>query len=206
LIAIPTTWDSLNVRILASLLILTLSAGVSATVYESYDCSIHPDGSFSPDGTKIVYSAFDSGGRDKLFIANADGTGATAVMPDILKKEFTPDWSYDGKQIFFISTNKQGNGKICVVHTDGTGKKELMPDDPRKQWYPDVSPNGKNIVYVSRQLGCKEKLYIANIDGTGARELMPDSDEKQFSPDFSPVQPGRDKDCLPFLQFRGYTR
>jgi TolB protein len=146
-------------RMTTLLLVLTalaLSQSVSAAVYEEYDCSIKPDGSFSPDGTKIVFSDFDEEGKDKLFISKADGTGAIVLMPDIPKKEFTPDWSHDGTKIFFISFNAQGNGKIYVVNADGTGKQELMPDDPKKQWSPDVSPDGTKIAYVSRQPGSNQ--------------------------------------------------
>lgn len=84
----------------------------------------------SPDGSRIAYiqSAFeDLGDGSRLFIMNANGTGATAISPDSSLSYSQPAWRPDGQRIAFIghrraSSNGGSIGKPVVysMNPDGT--------------------------------------------------------------------------------------
>ena len=86
---------------------------------------------WSPDGRQLVF-ARRSGGRAHLFVAKADGTGATPIT-DGPQDDVEPAWSPDGKSIAFCSGELLDDGtrhaNIFVVHADGSGLHQLTEGD-----------------------------------------------------------------------------
>lgn len=98
---------------------------------------------WSPDGKRIVYSAYHDDGRD-LFLMNADGTGVSRLTSDPAS-EFDPAWSPDGGRIAFVS-DKDGAYEIYVINTDGTRETRLtynQNNDRWPTWRPNSSANGQ---------------------------------------------------------------
>jgi TolB protein len=79
------------------------------------------DARWSPDGTKLVFSAvseIDSDGLFDIFTMNSDGTNIVRLT-DTPGNDYSPSWSSDGTQIAFL-TRRYGSAAIAVMNSDGT--------------------------------------------------------------------------------------
>lgn len=134
----------------------------------------------SPDGTKIVYSPWASGGHpEELWVANTDGT-ERIKLTNIGR---SPTWSPDGKKIAFYSDKERGKEDIYQKYVDiyvinTNGKNEIRitkPTDYTHGGY-DWSPDGKEILFstfkTSIRAGSTNGLYTVNSDGTGRKQLV----------------------------------
>jgi TolB protein len=112
--------------------------------------------SWSPDGSKIVYSA--SSGVE---VMNADGSGQTVLVKGTVTE---PSWSPDGKWIAFTKGVQKGlsGWAICVIRPDGSGFKRLT-DGSGYDLYPSWTPDGR--VLFSRD--SENKVYTVKLDGSG---------------------------------------
>jgi Tol biopolymer transport system component len=95
------------------------------------DVSLGPiGGSWSPDGTKILY-----GDRTSLFLVNPDGSDRMKLPLDTIgwRFPFGPSWSPDGTRIIFglISETSPGTGQegIFTAKADGTDLRQVT-DSP----------------------------------------------------------------------------
>jgi Tol biopolymer transport system component len=131
-----------------------------------------------PPGS-IVYSVPLGDGRSGLFVARADGSGATRITdgPD----DFSPRWSPDGRRIVFVRSVAAGVTAIWVVDADGTEARQLDVDHPYAE-HPRWSPNGRWIAYQVQtsthvRTGLRAhttfELWLVRPDGSGRRRLVP---------------------------------
>jgi Tol biopolymer transport system component len=120
-------------------------------------------GDWSPDGSRIVFSAVRDGGV-QLFVMTADGSDGTAlgVAGD------GPRWSPDGRRVAFTDGEE-----IVLVDPDGTNRRDLGQGR-----HPDWSPDGSRIVFdrIDRlrcvaDLACPVELFVMAADGTGVRRI-----------------------------------
>jgi TolB protein len=100
---------------------------VRLTDNEVYDTG----GRFSPDGSKIVYSAF-AGPDWELFVMDVDGSNKRNLTNDDKVFNSSPAWSPDGNKIIFSASDGPGGGfgslniiNIYTINVDGTGLKKL---------------------------------------------------------------------------------
>lgn len=102
---------------------------------------------WSPDGTKIVYSAYDGENQD-IYTMNADGSNVKRLTTGP-KSDHQPSWAPDGRIVFASDrddTNgfKNQMGEIYVMSGDGSGQKRLTWN----RWvdsYPNLSADGRLI-------------------------------------------------------------
>jgi TolB protein len=88
---------------------IAIAGGGSATRITETSDTPEADPGWSPDGSRIVFSAYGSAGWD-LFVATADGKGLVALVR-AEQDEFSPAWSPDGSRIAFTSRPPyQGGG------------------------------------------------------------------------------------------------
>ncbi len=106
---------------------LTYSGGVlGETVISPAD---YP--TWSPDGTKIAFSAYpgypDLSRKKQIYVMSADGSGKKALTSETEAGCEYPSWSPDGTKIVFqkqYPSFANGNA-IWIMNADGTGAKAL---------------------------------------------------------------------------------
>jgi Tol biopolymer transport system component len=143
---------------------LTLLAKVDSAVVH------HVHGvSWSPDGTKIVFSAQRNGQND-VFLVKPDGTGFTQVTNDAYF-DMSPVFTPDGANLIISSTRGTGvppasNRELWRITLAGAGVQRLTftPQDER---FPAFSPDGKSLLY-SRQDYDAGTLTVLMADSAGA--------------------------------------
>ncbi len=105
--------------------------------------------SWSPDGTRIVFSSDRKGDwlNYEIYVMDDDG-GNLQKLTENRKNDGGPSWSPDGKRIAF-SSDRGGNRQIYVMDTDG-GNQQQLTNHPRNNigpaWFGDafaVAPAGK---------------------------------------------------------------
>jgi TolB protein len=153
---------------------------VRLTETSGYDA----EGSYSPDGSQIVFTSFrdgdgeiyimDSGGKNPRRITNAKGYDGG------------PFFSPDGRRIIYRSDRK-GNDllQIYVNNTEGTAERALTQNE-FVNWGPYWHPDGTHIIYATSKHGhANYELYLMNVD-TGAEERITYHDGFDGLPVFSP--------------------
>ncbi len=133
-------------------------------------------GSWSPDGTKIVFWSNRTGAGD-IYIANADGTDQLRLTTDPAQ-EAHPSFSPDGTRIVFV--RKDPDDEIFVMNADGSGV-ERRTDNTIPDAGPEWSPDGTRIAYFAGG----NVIHVMNADGSNQRELVPGGGAvgPQWSPD-----------------------
>ena len=116
---------------------------------------------FSPDGSKIVFSAFVSDNDfTEIFVVNADGTGLKRLTY-AAGDDARPVWSPDGITIAWV-TNRGGKAGIYLMNADGLNPRPLITDCELGCVDPAFSPNGRKIAYVDPML---EVVRVFDLDG-----------------------------------------
>ena len=109
--------------------------------------SITMGGTWSPDGSRIAFTAAQSGGATDVWVANADGTDARRLTRES-SEDLSPTWSPDGTRIAFVS-NRAGSPQIYVMNADGSGQRRLTFQGNYNQT-PKWSPRGDLIAFTAR--------------------------------------------------------
>lgn len=131
----------------------------------------------------------------QLYIANADGSNATALMGDQTNPfDYHASWSADGKWIVFTSERRlDGQSDIYRVKPDGTGLQTLIGTDAFED-AGTLSPDGKKLAYVSTQGNHTANIWVKDLVTGAARNLTdtpltsfdPASPQGHFRPAWSP--------------------
>jgi TolB protein len=114
---------------------------------------------FSPDGTKIAYFAWD-GRRYHLRVMNADGSGSRVLSHDVFRDDgylLNLLWSPDGTRLAI-----DYGGDLYTVRADGSDLTLVIPNGTDPNW----SPDGTRIAYSH-----SHHLEIADADGTNTEEF-----------------------------------
>jgi dipeptidyl aminopeptidase/acylaminoacyl peptidase len=77
---------------------------------------------FAPDGKRIAFVGFDDRGMtyqaSRLYLMEADGSGARELMPSFDEDVFDPRWAADGRSLFFMR-DERGVRRVANVTLDG---------------------------------------------------------------------------------------
>jgi hypothetical protein len=100
--------------------------------------------SFSPDGKRIAFSAWTTGGYHDIYVIDRDGGEAIRLTND-RAIDVSPRWSPDGKHIYF-SSDRTGIYNIYRIDL-ATRKLDQITNVLGGAFQPDVSRDGKRLVY-----------------------------------------------------------
>jgi len=125
----------------------------------SFDSEIYA--SWSPDGTKMVFSKRFGSGLYDIYTMDSDGSSLKNLTNTVSEEDLFPKWSSDGSKITF-STNRDTNNEIYTMDSDGLSQFNLTNTVGDHEISPDWSADGINIAYVKN-----DDIYIRNADGTG---------------------------------------
>lgn len=139
-------------------------------------------GSFSPDGSKIVFES-DRSGSQQIYVMNADGSDQRRIS-FFGGRAATPEWSPRGDQIAF--THIVGNFRIAVMSPGGGDIRHLT--DSWQDEAPTWSPNGR-IVQFFRTARGSGKAGIWQVDLTGRNERKLATPVDGSDPAWGPVRP-----------------
>ena len=151
--------------------------------------------SFSPDGSRIVFSSVGDEGHVSdtigaigldLYVMAADGSGRRRLLDG--DEDTSPAWSPHGDQIAFVrGGGAYGAARIFVVDPDGQRSARLLvePDGPGNDSDPAWSPDGTQLAFVRTEPKGLSHLMVADADGSGARSVF-ERPEALGSPSWSP--------------------
>jgi Tol biopolymer transport system component len=132
--------------------------------------------SYSPNGKKIAFSAFDVEAEHEIFVTNVDVTGETQLTENTDLREWPPTWQPNGEKIAFLSAGNSSDDDVYTINADGSGQTRLTKtaqDEGFLTW----SLDGKKIAlardtnYEPVDWKIWDSIYIMSADGTGQTRL-----------------------------------
>jgi dipeptidyl aminopeptidase/acylaminoacyl peptidase len=126
---------------------------------------------WSPDGAKIYFQSSRDGGREQLYIMDADGSHQRQITHN---NHFSgvPLISPDGRRILFMineaASPERQHWQIYVMDAGGFHQKNLSNNAWNDQ-VPRWSADGRRILFFSDRPGAdgqgKNQIYVMNADG-----------------------------------------
>jgi TolB protein len=143
---------------------------------------------WSPEGTRIVFSSNRSGGRD-LWIMDSLGAGLRRLTRNRTNGpvDNTPTLSPDGRRVAF-ARRIRGNQDVYVMNLDGTSLRRLTRF-PGIDYDPVWSPDGSQIAFwrqLRRPGRIIHQIFVVNPTGTPAARRLTwgaSSDAPAWAPD-----------------------
>ena len=142
--------------------------------------------SWSPDGTKILFSStrfdhsieqcmpgdpYEFGCPTDIYVMGVDGSNVTRLTDDPLP-EFMPVWSPDGSRIAFVREADPVPAALTGIYTmnpDGSDVRRVSSSDGGSDFGPSWSPDGSHVVFAAIR---NEDWGIWVVDADGSNEHM----------------------------------
>ncbi|HEX5949083.1 MAG TPA: hypothetical protein VFZ45_05925 [Actinomycetota bacterium] len=156
-------------------------------------------GSFSPDGTEVVFARItgfrEDEAVDSLFVVPADGGTPRRIEDGGEGPAFSfPAWSPDGEQVLYFGRFRDGADDapgLAGTNADGTGDGFLVND----LLLPEVeeataglawSPDGTRLAFAGTSEAGHSAVYVVGADGTALTEVVGGDDARYAWPTWSP--------------------
>jgi Tol biopolymer transport system component len=150
--------------------LMTLDAGGRPLVTRRLTSGVSNDldPSWSPDGSKIVFSRQD--GTTATLESYEVATGEMTPLSPASEVDFNPTWSPDGKKIAYTREGSDGSSEIWIMNADGTHPHAAIRGSDSAS-NPHWSPDGKLILFTAKPDIGEQDVFIANVDGTHIRDI-----------------------------------
>lgn len=123
-------------------------------------------GSWSPDGSKILFESNRSG-TFELYIMEL-ATKQITQLTNTTYNNITGGWSINDEIVF--TSDRDGDYEIFVMDADGSNQRQITFNN-EKDVLPNWSLDGNRIVFSSYRFGKKDKGDIFLIDRDGNNEI-----------------------------------
>jgi Tol biopolymer transport system component len=134
---------------------------------------IYPGGSFSPDGSEVIFATYRGG----IYAVDADGGTPRLLRRSIRYVFVNPMFSADGTKIAYFEIRDMPGHTLRVMNADGTGDRVLLGSQAVDCYYPSLvrpawSPDGTHIAFSCDDYG----IRVVGADGSGLRTVIPNED------------------------------
>jgi len=143
---------------------------------------------WSPDGSKLAFSAERPRGQWAIHVASVDGSSDVQLTePPVIAG--SPAWSPDGKLVAFDEFADQRHQQIFIMDPDGSHRRQITTDANWSCGHPSWSPDGKRLVFSCRSTlpPCGSVSSVGTMQPECARRLFSIS---PFGPETKPSQLG----------------
>ncbi|MCI0602010.1 protein kinase [bacterium] len=145
-------------------LIETARGVVSRFTFDDADDNVP---TWSPDGTRIVFSS-NKEGQEDLYQKLASGAGEKELLFKSNVAKWVDDWSPDGRWIVFENTDPKTKMDLYLLAATGNQKPVPFLQTPFNESHAQISPDGKWIAYVSDESG-EAQVYIQSFPTPGSK-------------------------------------
>ena len=154
-------------------------------------------GSFSPDGTNVVFARIPGFREtvDSLFVVPVEGGAPQRIEDGGEEPSYSyPAWSRDGERVFYFGVFRDGADDapgLAWTNADGTGDGYLVDNLLLDQVEGETaglawSPDGTRLAFAGTSEAGHSAVYVVGADGTGLTELVGDDDARYAWPTWSP--------------------
>ncbi|WP_235905513.1 TolB family protein [Tautonia marina] len=142
------------------------------------------EGSYSPDGSQIVFTSFRDGDAD-IYVMDADGSNVRQIT-DAPGYDGGPFFSPCGKYLIYRSDRAENDLLQLFINTvDGQNERQLT-DNEHVNWGPYFHPNGRFIAYSTSKHGhFNYEIYLMDLE-TGDEQRITFAPGFDGLPVFSP--------------------
>lgn len=128
-------------------------------------------GSWSPDGSKIVFFS-NRDGNGEIYVMDSNG-GNQVNLTNHPALDAAPTWSPDGTKIAFHSNREDDQDDIYAMNPDGANVVNLTRH-PWEDQAPAWSPDGRWITYHAFRVGKRPDIYVMDANGDNQKQLTGD--------------------------------
>src|SRR6266540_2320509 len=133
---------------------------------------------YSPDGSRILYTRFDSNEHGTLFSVKPDGSDPVQLSPPTLSvidlgffDRVGADWAPDSSRVAFAAFDQSSRRTgLFVVNADGSGLRQITPPGVgalSAQWSPNAA-----LIAFSSCCGISH-AWVVHPNGTALRRVTP---------------------------------
>jgi Tol biopolymer transport system component len=120
---------------------------------------------WTPDGTRIAFSSNRAGALN-LYMARADGAGATERLTTSNNIQFPGSWSPDGSLLAYVEHHPNTGRDIWILQNDTGRSARPLVVTPFDETAPAFSPDGRWMAFVSNQSGASD-VYVRSVTDSG---------------------------------------
>lgn len=121
--------------------------------------------SWSPDGTRIAFSAFSIDGRIDIFVADWNGENLKNITMSP-ESERSPSWSVDNQLVYTAC-----DGRCRTVISDENGNDTNTFPFNSVVVFATWMPDGRRILFIGADDKSVYQIYTANVNGSDVKQI-----------------------------------
>jgi len=127
---------------------------------------------WTPDGSRVLYSSGRGGNKDALYLQAWDGNGAAERVLQRVEDVYRTSWLPDGDHFAFEKSKEVfGPRDIQLSSLSAPDSVRPLVVGPFDERWPAVSPDGRWLAYQSDESG-RSEIYVRPLEGRAARRQI----------------------------------